>query len=72
VAWIGLMTTLRIFLSIDMLIERMRGFFFSADLAGIRAEKVCTNGTTGGCQVPALVGWSRDGFSTSCLDRHYM
>jgi len=36
------MTTLRIFLSIDMLIERVRGFFFSADRADIRTDEVCT------------------------------
>lgn len=59
VAWIGLMTTLRIFLSIDMLIERMRGLFFppfSADQAGIRAEEMCANGITGGCNGPAGSG----------------
>lgn len=63
------MTTLRIFLSIDMLIERVRGFFFWTDQADIRAEDVCTNGTTGGCEGPALVGWPLNWFSTPCLDR---
>jgi hypothetical protein len=58
------MTTLRIFLLIDMLIKRMRGFFFSADQADMSQAdmggKGCTNGFTGGCRGPALVGWSLD------------